>query len=413
MNKLLQIPKVATEMLMADFWLAKAPNPDTPLLDPQEIADFNEGVYARLGAPEILDLPDMLSAAEVQEKIACHKIPEKPLYGGAGQLLDEAYFARLLTNANPDLPEQIPVRFGLAVRRTSVRYFPTCDVANDEPHELKTDLLQETTIDVGWAVAAVATSRDGQWCFCLTQLYWGWVACADIAFATREVVRDYLQPDERVVTIAPRGLVGLAEGGGATPQMGTCFPLVEETDTVYRVSVPTQSSDQKLQVVDGYINKQNAQFHAGYLPCTLRRILEVAFTLLGEGYAWGGSRLGIFGRDCSRFIKDTYAVTGVTLPRNGSQQGNAGTLQVNFTADMSDDERKTLLLTNASPGDILVLPGHVMLYLGDVDGEPYIIHDMGGKNMCVLVSTLELGAGSAKGSLLQRLTTVASIRGVD
>ena len=31
-------------------------------------------------------------------------------------------------------------------------------------------------------------------------------------------------------------------------------------------------------------------------------------------------------------------------------------------------------------GNLLFIPGHVMLYLGSVDGEPYVIHDVAGLN---------------------------------
>ena len=185
--------------------------------------------------------------------------------------------------------------------------------------------------------------------------------------------------------------------------MGSRLPLIEETSSIYRVRIPVQTPDNRLQIVDGYIPKQRDEFHRGFVACTQRNLLTLAFSMLGEGYAWGGSRLGIFGRDCSRFVKDLYAVTGVVLPRNSGQQGHVCTPSAEFPADMADSERKALLVEHGSPGDLLVLPGHVMVYLGPVEGEPYVIHDVGGKYMRVLVSTLDLYEDSPRGSVLKRM----------
>jgi hypothetical protein len=35
-------------------------------------------------------------------------------------------------------------------------------------------------------------------------------------------------------------------------------------------------------------------------------------------------------------------------------------------------------LAEAQVGDLIYIPGHVMMFLGRVDGEPYVIHDVGG-----------------------------------
>jgi hypothetical protein len=237
----------------------------------------------------------------------------------------------------------------------------------------------------------------------LTPLYWGWVNRAHIALASRDAVLSYCQPDDWVVAISSRGLVGLEKNGGVTPQMGSSLPLLDETDSSYRVRVPVQTSGQELQCVDGHIPKQREEFRRGFLACTRRNLLTLGFVLLGEGYAWGGSRMGIFGRDCSRFVKDIYAVAGLVLPRNSGQQRRVCTPVVEFSENLSDSERKALLVEHGTPGDLLVLPGHVMLYLGHVEGDPYAIHDVGGKYMQVLVSTLDLYADNPRGSVLKRL----------
>ena len=68
------------------------------------------------------------------------------------------------------------------------------------------------------------------------------------------------------------------------------------------------------------------------------------------------------------------------------------------------------------PGATLLrLPGHIMLYLGTVDGRPYVVQEIWGYREPgpgrdrvrlinrVVVSDLSLGTGSWRGSLLSRI----------
>lgn len=159
----------------------------------------------------------------------------------------------------------------------------------------------------------------------------------------------------------------------------------------------------------------------GFLPCTPRSIYEEAFKLLNAPYGWGGS----FGeQDCSQFLCEVYATTGIALPRNSTKQAKAGVPLHGFTEIAGADEnaRATILIERAKPAATLLrLPGHIMLYLGSVDGVPYAIHGTFGYRENapfgerirlinrVVVSTLNLGAGTSVGSHLSRITGVILI----
>ncbi|MCK9585216.1 MAG: hypothetical protein M0R69_10000, partial [Candidatus Cloacimonetes bacterium] len=69
-------------------------------------------------------------------------------------------------------------------------------------------------------------------------------------------------------------------------------------------------------------------------------------------------------------------------------------------------------------------PGHIMIYLGSVEGKSYILHALWGirippaegedKDQVIavnrtVVSDLSLGQGSKRGSLLQRLTGFSQV----
>ncbi len=402
-------PNVLPAMLRAGFWLDGMPSADELLLSDEALRAFNARVPDLIGIPALGELPDAFSAGDVRATIAQYERPAKIRYGLDGEPLSGAYFDALIANATPDLPEQVPVRFGLTVRRTDLRAFPTADVITSQPYDFAFDRIQEAAVDVGKPVAVLATSRDGRWYFGLTPHYWGWLRVEDVALGLREQVMAYAEADPYLMVTGSRGLVACV-GGGITPQMGTRLPLREDTGTAYRVAVPMRTPAGTLVFVDGWAARQESTFARGALPLTRRTLFEQAFKLLGEVYSWGGSRLGIFGRDCSRLVQDVYATAGVALPRNGDQQGRVCHEVVAFTDTMSAAERTAALVERVPPGAILVLPGHVMLYLGAVDGVPFALHDTSSSGYNgVIVSDLSLGEAGPNRSLLQRLTHAVTV----
>src|SRR3546814_13070356 len=69
---------------------------------------------------------------------------------------------------------------------------------------------------------------------------------------------------------------------------------------------------------------------------------------------------------------------GVQLPRNTSAQAVSPALH-HVTLD-KDDDRATRMAAVAElqVGDLVYIPGHVMMVIGRVDGAPYVIHDTNG-----------------------------------
>src|SRR5690606_14186765 len=148
------------------------------------------------------------------------------------------------------------------------------------------------------------------WQFCLTPYYWGWVASTDLVWADRAQISAYARSARWATITASRAWIGLAEGGAALAQMGTRLPLLGRSERGLHVLVPRRAEKDGLALVEGLIPADQDAAVEGDLPCTLRTVLTQSFRPLGELYAWGGSRAGMFGRDCSRLLRDTYATAG-------------------------------------------------------------------------------------------------------
>ena len=129
--------------------------------------------------------------------------------------------------------------------------------------------------------------------------------------------------------------------------------------------------------------------------------------MLNQPYGWGD----MYGeQDCSRFLQMVFATVGVILPRDSKDQAQVSSSVVDFDGK-SDDAAKIAAIARAPAANtFLAMKGHIMLYLGMVDGKPYVIHDttVSAVNR-VIISDLSLGQGTPKGSLLKRLTRTVTI----
>jgi len=110
---------------------------------------------------------------------------------------------------------------------------------------------------------------------------------------------------------------------------------------------------------------------------------------------------------------------GVLLPRNSTSQSKAGPSSVDLAA-LSIEQKEKVIIDKGIPfATLLSLPGHIMLYLGKEEDRAYVMHslwvykervffkDRQRKVAKVVVSDVYLGKGSEKGSLLERLSTMA------
>ena len=109
----------------------------------------------------------------------------------------------------------------------------------------------------------------------------------------------------------------------------------------------------------------------GTLNPTAEDILDVAKTMMGIPYLWGGT--SVKGVDCSGFTKTAYYMNGIIIPRDASQQVLTGQPIEILSADTLNTEKA---LGNLRPADLLFFASgsnrapnaritHVALYLGN------------------------------------------------
>lgn len=381
---------VGPAQLTPDFWIGLRPQPDALLLAPAQIAAQNEKLLA--DDPSMHDLrklPATLDRARVDAWLdTVSTPPTRPLYDVDGQPVPDATIKAIVVNANRDaVPGSEPTHYGLVVKRAALRSFPTDLRVFSHPGDTDIDRFQETAEFPGTPVVVAHTSADGRWLFVVSPRYAAWTHRENVATGSAKQVFDYAgRQAVRVVTGGTVRTVYTREQPALSQlqlDMGERVPLATDLpsdqpvngQTPYAAHVlelPVRNDDGTLAFAPALlqINKDTAP---GYLPLTEANIIRQAFKFLGERYGWGHA---YDGRDCSGFVSDVYRSMGVEMPRNTSRQAISPALDHRaFTA--KDDHAARLQAAMAlKVGDLIYIPGHVMMVIGQWKGQPWVIHDV-------------------------------------
>ena len=416
------IPGVPPEVEYADFWIRKAENPDAVIMSHEQIEEFNRnnpmsGTYIM----DLLGLPEELDGAEYGNylKSQARRILDAKYFVTGDIPLEQADRKRIVALMDTmAVPEIVTSRFGMMLRREYGKIWPTTIPLMGGPDDNEFDMNMVTAVDMGEPVVLIHTSRDGRWSFVQHSLYTCWMPSDAIAFGTRETVAMLRDKENIVVATGHRvsvyGDPSVSAAIGSF-QMGSYFPIAAVGNEYMAVQIPGRGSNGELIARQGYV-RRDSNISIDFLPYTLRNVYRQIFLPYGHRYGWGGMYEE---RDCSNYVLDVYRSFGIILPRNSSKQAEASRAVITLDG-MNRPTRMQVL--NSSPGGITILrlPGHVMIYLGDVNGKPYMAHDFwawrtpaedGGPDIThraarIAVTDFLLGEGSKRGAFIDRLSHV-------
>lgn len=386
------IPGVTDAQLSPDWWVARLPDADRVVLDAPSIAALNDKLR-RLDPSmhDIRHLPPSLTRDQVMVWI--DKVSQRParaLFDAKGQSLPASAIDSILANdATNAIPSEVTPRYGMAVRRAPLRSHATDARVFTQPVDTDIDRFQESALFPGDPVVVVHSSADGRWVFAVSARYAAWTPAEAIAYGTAAQVFAHADATPfRVITGAAPHTVFTPEAPALSElqlDMGTRIPLDTSLSpgqpvngqhpyTSWVLSLPVRDAQGALSFRPALLQR-NQLSEADYLPFTRANMIRQAFRFLGERYGWGHD---FNGRDCSGFVSDVYRSMGVQMPRNtGDQASSPGLSHTAYTSKDGHDARVAAAMA-LEVGDLVYIPGHVMMVIGKVDGQPYVIHDVGG-----------------------------------
>ena len=407
--------KIKEQMLTEKFWLNKlGGSANKVLMTLDQIKEINKNI---LELPEsetkcvdldkfskILTRDELLNKLQQvgQNRIVdldenSDNLTDKEIYGEERYLISDQigsdYCKDLLKNLNRSAVKDInDVKYGFVAKTTVMRTMPTMDKLYDCPNDLYIDQNSETGLKVWERVLILHESLDSKFYLVQAYNYQGWVKKEDIAVATTKQWEEYKDPIKFIMITGSEVRLEINPIDNRKSSlkfvMGTKLPRpiskipetidgVKVQDKTYVVELPLVDKQGKLEVGLGQIPLYNIDYISkDYLPYTQENVLKLAFKMLGKVYGWSNSLDSI---DCSSLTQNIYQTFGFKLPRNQTKQSlTPGLKRVDFRETPMNEREKKELIMSSPVGTLLYSPLHVALYIGNYEGEPYIIHSLFG-----------------------------------
>jgi len=379
-------------ILSPSHWKNKLSPEQSPILSSQQITQQNVTLFRNnQHMNDINAYPNVQSRSIIVDKIVkISKIPATNRYYTNSTQVSKDDFLSYQKSLNLQaVPESVGISYAMVVKRTNLRSFPTTDAVFKKPGDTNLDRFQETALFPAEAVALLHESYDKNWYFVVAYNYSGWVKKIDIAIANKKTIFKHKSTEPFLIITGDKVFTTFnphrSQVSNIQLDMGTKLTLLEKnliptsldgqnTYASHVIVLPTRSKDGHLEFEPALISRSK-DVHIGYLPFTQQNIIDQSFKFLGERYGWGHS---FNARDCTGFVGDVYKSFGILMPRNTGQQAASGQGQnIHFSKNASIDE-KMAGINSLEVGDLIYIPGHVMMFLGMQNDKPFVIHDVSG-----------------------------------
>lgn len=365
---------------LLETWLQRS-DLDEELLDPAGIAALNVRNTLTAGAwrdplaepgpafddvdRELVDrlshIDERVQSGEYQLGPTPDSDPRAPLEPSRYQAAWAAVRPRIEASLPPD-PSRLGGTLQALVEPADLRCIPLAAGLYRGRIDRAFDRNQCSRLPPGDLVRVLRQTRDG-WLYVQAGHGVGWLESPLLSPPLSPAEARTLRERPRLTAVDDLVPATTAHGDLSFLRFGSAFPLVSESETFYQILIPTHRGWD-----DAFVAKSPA-LRPGVLPLTRRNVFTLAFQRLGDPYSWGG--LGGF-RDCSGLLLDTMATFDLRLGRNSSVQAQAGqTLEVGTLSEA--DKLEAIRRADRQGIVFLYMPGHIMLYLGELDGRPYAL----------------------------------------
>ena len=387
------LPDVTSEMSYPSYWTDE----NDLLMTYEEIEKLNEETVSAKGT----NMFDLKNQPEVIDGIALNEAILKSSQADAQYYLGWTYFEstekatqedydKIIKNTqNPDAKKQQKVLYGVATKRTELRTFPDPIAIWDDPTDSDFDYQHLAAVRVNEPVVITSKSKDGKYYLAKSICCSGWISADSVAICKDKdewISAWDIKNDDALVVWGDKIFTENSIVGEKTSDlmltMGTVLELAKDINpnelidnrSAYNnfvVWIPVRNDDgtysKKLTLIS-----EHKKVCAGYMPLTKENISKVVLSALGNTYGWGGS---LYSDDCSGYMRNVYKCFGMELARNTTWQSSMPMAKVDMQYMPREDRIRFL---DALPfGTILYFSGHEMMYLGERNGNYYVISAVG------------------------------------
>ncbi len=398
------VPRTTAEMQTPEFWVNRIKNPDQVVMTPRQIDQMNArnrklpvtvkdingqdysildviGMKLSIGLQFNVEEPLKMKSFpgdSLRAMLQRHKdlLTRRNWFERRQMKYDQDVLDALIENMNiPSAPGVVTPKYGILVQQTLNRAVPTNQAGYGSPRSWL-DEFQSTSLDLAMPVAILHASKDGRWLYVRSEIAFGWVPAENVAIGSAVELQRYDAAKDILVgldyTVPVYGDPGF-QRFQVDLYIGSKVKLVGNTAAGYNVLVPVRKPDGSFAAAEGWV-KKDARVSVGYQPFTRRNMISTMFTLLYRPYGWADSNHEY---DCCGSLRVVLRTFGIKTGRWTSFELHATPHVIAFDRK-TDKAKKYELLKGSDPGITLVgNSGHICMYLGEVDGRHYVIHQGG------------------------------------
>lgn len=322
--------------------------------------------------------------------------------------IEKEFFQKAVQNANVEAFMSVKQK-ALVVKNTPLRNLPTTTQVLKNPFKdsegVPFDYTLDSVLNAGSAVFISHFSKDKKFAFVKAESGWGFVEANALEIFTEKRTQIY----EKLHFITPlKERLSVYDSKGEflfEARVGALYPYYKSDESYYYGKIGQN------------LYKFPKEFARDFpLPFNDENLKLLMNELLAKPYGWGGYD---FERDCSLLMRDIFAAFGIFLPRNSRTQSLAWrNYDISF---LNDAQKQEFIAKFAKPyQSLLYLRGHIVLYVGQFEGQNAIYHSIWGvrtkDNGRLLVAKtaltpLDIGKdedrADEKGLILSRISTLS------
>ena len=299
-------------------------------------------------------------------------VRRKPIYRAEGSVISSFIYEKWINNANYNEIDTRKYK-AITIKHTNVKALPTSAAFYRDPKRtgegFPFDYNQNSSLHINVPLYISHFSKDKRWAFVQASYSFGWVKISDLAVVSQKFMKEFRNDNYAMAVKDNLRLYNEKNQPLSIVKLGALFPISQKTKhgTTYLVAKRNtngQASIHKVKLSNSHILAKKP------LAFTSKNVAIIAREFYGEPYGWGGNYEC---RDCSATTRDFLGVFGIFLHRNSSKQAQDGTSIP--MKHWPKAYKKKFINKNAEPfRSLLYVPGHIILYLGQFNGEPVIMH---------------------------------------
>ncbi len=293
-------------------------------------------------------------------------VREKPIFRDNALQISPYIYEEWINNADMQSYNTVKIK-AITIKRVDLKSLPTDESFYRNPKQVGEgfpfDYNQNSAYPPNMPLLISHYSKDGKWAFVQGAYAFGWIKVSQLAMVDDNFIKQF-QNGNYAITIKDNLKLHNDNRAISLVKMGTIFPY--DKDGYFFAT----KDENGFAILTKFNSTENELISHKPLRFNSENVAKIASQFKNEPYGWGESHET---RDCSALTRDFFAPFGIFLDRNSGQQAKNGCQT--YIRSLQKDDKKKKILANAKPfRSMLFVPGHIVLYLGEYNDEPVVMH---------------------------------------